>query len=196
MYFSSLACLHYCSDCLVTSLCSCPSQVRGKMTAKMAQNKFVLAKHKLYCFIAFTTFFSVGIIIFTIPVKRAKQTQAGFCFIIFQGLIWQTATKIITHQIPTALYYSNYTWPIHNKQKTVVKWKTLPQIAVQNLVVSYHSVISTYHIENSCKWPSNIVKWHSKVLETQVIESNHSHKNNGQWKNLWKRQRTIWSLTL
>lgn len=141
MYFSSLACLHYCSDCLVTSLCSCPSQVRGKMIAKMAQNKFVFAKHKLYCFIAFTTFFSVGIIIFTIPVKRAKQTQAGFCFIIFQGLIWQTATKIITHQIPTALYYSNHTWPIHSKQKTVVKWKTLPQIAVQNLVASYHSVI-------------------------------------------------------
>ena len=189
--------MHYCSDCLVTSLCSCPSQVRGKMTAKMAQNKFVPAKHKLYCFIAFTTF-SVGIIIFTIPVKQAKQTQAGFCFIIFQGLIWLTATKIITHQIPTALYYSNYTWPIHSKQKTVVKWKTLPQTAVQNLVVSYHSVISTYHIENSCKWPSNIVKWHSKVLETQVIESNHSHKNNGQWKNLWKcqRRRTTWSLTL
>ena len=56
------------------------------MTPKMAQNIFVPAKHKLYCFIAFTTF-SVGIIIFTIPVKQAKQTQAGFCFIIFQGLI-------------------------------------------------------------------------------------------------------------
>ena len=63
-----------------------PKPGKGKMTAKMAQNKFVPAKHKLYCFIAFTTF-SVGIIIFTIPVKRAKQTQAGFCFIIFQGLM-------------------------------------------------------------------------------------------------------------
>ena len=128
--------LLFCSN----QLMFLPRPGKGKMTAKMAQNKFVPAKHKLYCFIAFTTF-SVGIIIFTIPVKRAIQTQAGFCFIIFQGLIWQTATKIITHQIPTALYYSNYTWPIHRKQKTVVKWKTLPQISVQNLVASYHSVI-------------------------------------------------------
>ena len=128
----------------------------------------------------FTTF-SVGIIIFTIPVKQAKQTQAGFCFIIFQGLMTNCYQD---YHISNPLQLCITITQINSKQKTVVKWKTIPQIAFQNLVVSYHSVISTYHIENSCKWPSNIVKWHSKVLETQVIESNHSHKNNGQWKNL------------
>ena len=137
MFFSSLACFLYCSVCLVTSLCSCPSQVRGKMTAKMAQNKFVPAKHKLYCFIAFTTF-SVGIIIFTIPVKQAKQTQAGFCFIIFQGLMTNCYQD---YHISNPLQLCITITQIYSKQKTAVKWKTLPQIAVQNLVASYHSVI-------------------------------------------------------
>ena len=87
------------------------------MTAKMAQNKFVPAKHKLYCFIAFTTF-SVGIIIFTIPVKQAKQTQAGFCFIIFQGLMTNCYQD---YHISNPLQLCIKITQINSKQKTAVK---------------------------------------------------------------------------